>query len=63
VGWIEWLPLRFIIGRAARSRGFLDPVDLTVRLRSIAQPSEVGEPVAPEPGRDSHILLLGGMRP
>jgi len=42
---LSWLPLRYVIRRAARSQGFLDPVELLARLRSLAQPSEVGEPI------------------
>lgn len=42
---MKWLPWRFIIRRAARSQGFLDPIELLARLRGLAQPSEVGEPV------------------
>ncbi|MDZ7805447.1 hypothetical protein [Thiohalophilus sp.] len=45
MSWTKWLPLRYIIRRAARSQGFLDPIELMARLRSFAQPSEVGEPV------------------
>ncbi len=43
--FLKWLPWRFIISRAARSQGFLDPIELMARLRRFAQPSEVGEPV------------------
>jgi len=45
MNWTRWLPLRYIVRRAARSQGFLDPIELLARLRSFAQPSEVGEPV------------------
>ena len=45
MSWTKWLPLRFILRHAARSQGFLDPIELMARLRSFAQPSEVGEPV------------------
>jgi hypothetical protein len=45
VSWTRLLPLRFILRRAARSQGFLDPLELLARLRSLAQPSEVGEPI------------------
>ncbi|WP_260294460.1 hypothetical protein [Sedimenticola hydrogenitrophicus] len=45
MSWTKWLPLRFIIRRAIRSQGFLDPIELMARLRSFAQPSEVGEPI------------------
>jgi hypothetical protein len=43
--WMKWLPWRFLISRAARSRGFLDPISLLARLHGFAQPSEVGEPI------------------
>lgn len=45
MSWTKWLPWRFILRRAARSQGFLDPIELMARLRSFAQPSEVGEPI------------------
>ncbi|HEB51463.1 MAG TPA: hypothetical protein ENI89_12730 [Desulfobulbus sp.] len=45
MAWLKWLPWRFILSRAARSRGFLDPVALLARLHRFAQPSEVGEPI------------------
>jgi len=43
-GW-RWAPLRYIIRKAARSQGFLDPIEILGRLRGLAQPSEVGEPI------------------
>jgi len=45
MSWMKWLPWRIILRRAARSQGFLDPIELMARLRSFAQPSEVGEPI------------------
>lgn len=42
---LSWLPLRYIIKRAAKSQGFLDPLEIMARLRGLAQPSEVGEPI------------------
>ncbi|MGI9303278.1 MAG: hypothetical protein ACR2RB_11305, partial [Gammaproteobacteria bacterium] len=39
-----WLPWKFIIRRAARAHGFLDPFALLAHLRRFAQPSEVSEP-------------------
>ncbi|MDH4230345.1 MAG: hypothetical protein OEW11_11495 [Nitrospirota bacterium] len=42
---LRWLPVRWLIRRAARSQGFLDPVLLLARLRRFTQPSEVGEPI------------------
>lgn len=41
----KWTIFRYIITRAARRQGFMDPIELLARLRSFAQPSEVGEPV------------------
>jgi hypothetical protein len=43
--WLKWLPWRYLISRAARSRGFLDPMSVWARLHGFAQPSEVGEPI------------------
>ncbi|QIB67214.1 hypothetical protein [Kineobactrum salinum] len=45
MSWASWLPWRFILSRAARRQGFLDPIELMARLRALAQPSEVDEPV------------------
>ncbi|MEZ5492380.1 MAG: hypothetical protein R3F50_19020 [Gammaproteobacteria bacterium] len=42
---LGWFPFRYIIRKAATSQGFLDPIELLARLRALAQPSEVGEPV------------------
>jgi hypothetical protein len=43
--WTKWLPWRFLVGRAAREHGFLDPVELIARLHRFAQPSEVAVPL------------------
>lgn len=43
--WMKWLPWRFLVGRAARAHGFLDPVALIARLHQFAQPSEVAVPL------------------
>jgi hypothetical protein len=43
--WMKWLPWRFMVRRAARAHGFLDPIALLARLHRFAQPSEVGEPI------------------
>ncbi len=42
---LNLLPTRFLVTRAARAYGFLDPVKLLASLRNFAQPSEVGEPI------------------
>ncbi|KGE02738.1 hypothetical protein [Pseudohaliea rubra] len=41
----RWAPLRYLIRKAATSQGFLDPIEILGRLRGLAQPSEVGEPI------------------
>lgn len=41
----SWLPWRFLLGRAARRRGFVDPFAILARLRRFSQPSEVQEPI------------------
>jgi hypothetical protein len=38
-------PVRYLITRAARAYGFLDPVAFVAKLRGFAQPSEVAEPI------------------
>src|SRR5436309_2447571 len=38
-------PVRFLITRAARAYGFLDPVKLVASIRGFAQPSEFAEPI------------------
>src|ERR1043166_1374464 len=40
----SWLT-RFMVTRAARAYGFLDPINLLARMRGFAQPSEVAEPI------------------
>src|SRR5688572_2750736 len=45
MSWNKWAPLRYIIRKAAQRQGFLDPIEVLARLRSFAQPSEVGEPI------------------
>ncbi|MFT4941552.1 MAG: hypothetical protein ACI88A_004622 [Paraglaciecola sp.] len=41
----RWLPWKFIVRYAARSHGFLDPINLMSQLQRFIQPSEVTEPV------------------
>jgi len=41
----RWLPWKFLIGRAARAYGVLDPVRLLARLRGFSQPAEIQEPI------------------
>jgi hypothetical protein len=45
MSWNKWAPLRYVISKAAQRKGFLDPIEVLARLRSFAQPSEVGEPI------------------
>ena len=41
----RWIPWKFLVARAARAYGFIDPVQLLARLRGFSQPSEVQEPI------------------
>ncbi|MFP4483190.1 MAG: hypothetical protein ACLFN0_10455, partial [Thermovirgaceae bacterium] len=41
----RWLPWRFLVKRAARAHGIIDPLALLARLRRFTQPSEVQEPI------------------
>ena len=41
----SWLPWKWLVRRAARKHGFLDPLAFMARLRQFAQPSEVSEPI------------------
>ena len=45
MGAMRWLPWRWMLRRAARSQGFLDPLALLARLRRFGQPAEVAEPI------------------
>ena len=40
-----WLPWKFLIKRAARAYGVIDPLNFLARFRQFAQPSEVQEPI------------------
>jgi len=42
---MRWLPWRWVVRRAARSQGFMDPLAVMARLRRFGQPSEVAEPI------------------
>ncbi|MGD8429666.1 MAG: hypothetical protein PVH31_04595 [Ectothiorhodospiraceae bacterium] len=39
------MPWKFLLRRAARAHGFMDPVAFIARLQRFAQPSEVAEPI------------------
>lgn len=41
----KWIPWKFLIKRAARAYGIIDPLTFMARLRQFAQPSEVQEPI------------------
>jgi len=41
----KWLPWKFIMKKAARAYGFLDPITLMARLRRFGHPSKVYEPI------------------
>ncbi len=42
--FLKWLPWRFIIRRAARSQGLLDPILLLTRLARFSKLGEIGTP-------------------
>jgi len=42
--WMRWLPWRFMLRRAARAHGYLDPIALINRLQSLTEPAEVAVP-------------------
>lgn len=41
----QWLPWKFLIKRAARAYGIIDPLRFLARMRQFSQPSEVQEPI------------------
>jgi hypothetical protein len=41
----KWLPWKYLLRRAARKHGFIDPVQVLGWLRRFAEPSEVSEPI------------------
>ncbi len=41
----RWIPWKYLVRRAARAYGFIDPLTLLAYLRRFSQPSEVGEPI------------------
>ena len=41
----RWLPWKFIVKRAARRFGIIDPIELAARVRRFSQPAEVQEPI------------------
>ncbi len=41
----HWIPWKFLIKRAARAYGIIDPLTFLARIRQFSQPSEVQEPI------------------
>lgn len=41
----RWFPWKFLLRRAARAYGIIDPIQFLAHLRRFAQPSEVQEPI------------------
>ncbi len=41
----RWIPWKFLVRRAAKAYGLIDPLGLLARIRRFSQPSEVGEPL------------------
>ncbi len=42
---VRWLPWRWIVRRAARAYGMIDPLMVAARMRRFSQPSEIAEPI------------------
>jgi hypothetical protein len=42
--FFKWFPWQFLVKRAARRFGTIDPIDVIARLRAFSEPSEVQEP-------------------
>ncbi len=42
---LQWIPWKYLIQRAARAYGIMDPITLMARLRKFSQPSAVQEPI------------------
>ncbi|MFI4910674.1 MAG: hypothetical protein ACIAQZ_03300 [Sedimentisphaeraceae bacterium JB056] len=57
--WLKWLPWKFLISRAARRHGFLDPLVVWSYLQRFSQPSEVAGPI--ELIRDSAVFHARGL--
>src|SRR5688572_19128104 len=43
--FLKWLPWKYLVRRAARRHGFIDPIAVLGWLRRFAQPAEVNEPI------------------
>ncbi|WP_027370550.1 hypothetical protein [Desulfovermiculus halophilus] len=41
----RWIPWKFIVKKAAKAYGIIDPISVMARVRRFAQPSEVQEPI------------------
>ena len=53
--WLSWLPWRFVLRRAARTHGFVDPMGLLAQFARFSLPSQV---LAPTELLRAGILLL-----
>ncbi|MDZ7748583.1 MAG: hypothetical protein U5K43_06885 [Halofilum sp. (in: g-proteobacteria)] len=42
---MRWLPWQWVVRRAARAYGIIDPLAIAARMRRFSQPSEVAEPL------------------
>ena len=42
--FFKWFPWQFLVKRAARRFGTIDPIDVLARMRAFSEPSEVQEP-------------------
>ncbi len=57
--WMKWFPWKFVISRAAKKQGFLDPITVWSYFQRFSQPSEVAGPI--ELMRDSAVFHSRGL--
>lgn len=43
--WLKWLPWKYMVRRAARRQGFIDPIALLARFNAISQPTQTMAPL------------------
>ncbi len=56
---MKWFPWKFVISRAAKKQGFLDPITVWSYFQRFSQPSEVAGPI--ELMRDSAVFHCRGL--
>ncbi len=57
--WTKWLPWRYMLSRLARSKGFLDPLEVLTQFNRFSKPSDLVAPM--ELLRAGAVLFARGM--